>query len=90
MTVTIEGKMFGGYKKPDFTNKETGEVSKGKYIVQLMVEQKLKNDEVKNELLDVSIPNELIDKYKGKEGQPVQIKCNYMAKDKVTFYGVLS
>ena len=49
MTVTIEGKMFGGYKKPDFTNKETGEVSKGKYIVQLMVEQKLKNDEVKSE-----------------------------------------
>jgi hypothetical protein len=88
MTVTIEGKMFGGYQKPDFTNKETGEVSKGKYIVQLMIEQKLKNGEIKNELMDVSIPTELIPKYKGKEGQIVQIKCNYMAKEKVTFYGV--
>ena len=88
MTVTIEGKMFGGFQKPDFTNKETGETVKGKFIVQLMVEQKLKNDEIKNELLDVSIPNELISKYKGKEGQPVQIKCNYMAKERVTFYGV--
>ena len=89
MTVTIEVKMLSGYQKPDYTNKESGEVSKGKYIVQLMVAQKLKNDEIKNELLDVSVPNELITKYKGKEGQLVQIKCNYMAKEKVTFYGVI-
>jgi phage tail sheath gpL-like len=54
-----------------------------------MVEQKLKNDEIKNELLDVSVPTELIAKYKGKEGQNVQIKCNYMSKEKVTFYGVV-
>ena len=88
MTVTIEGKMLSGYQKPDFTNKESGEITKGKFIVQLMVEQKLKNNEIKNELLDVSIPNELISKYKGKDGQMVQIKCNYMAKERVTFYGV--
>ena len=89
MTVTIEGKMYGGYQKPDFTSKETGEVSKGKFVVQLMVSQKLKNDEIKNELLDVSVPSELITKYKGKEGHVVQVKCNYMAKEKVTFYGVV-
>ena len=89
MTVIIEGKMFGGYKKPDFTHKETGQVTEGKYIVQLMIEQKLKNGEIKNELMDVSIPKELIPKYKGKEGQVVQIKCNYMSKEKVTFYGVV-
>ena len=89
MTVTIEGKMLSGYQKPDFTNKDTGEISKGKFIVQLMVAQKLKNDEIKNELLDISIPSELITKYKGKEGQAVQIKCNYMAKERVTFYGVI-
>jgi len=88
MTVTIQGKMFGGYLKPDYTDKSTGEVTKGKFVVQLMVEQKLKNDEIKNELLDVSVPSELIQKYKGKEGQEVQIKCNYMSKEKVTFYGV--
>ncbi len=88
MTVTIQGKMFGGYLKPDFTNKETGETTKGKFVVQLMVEQKLKNEEIKNELLDVSVPVELVSKYKGKDGQQVEIKCNYMAKEKVTFYGV--
>ena len=89
MTVIIEGKMFGGYLRPDFTNKETGQVKEGKYIVQLMIEQKLKNGEIKNELMDVSIPKELIPKYKGKENQVVQIKCNYMSKEKVTFYGVV-
>jgi hypothetical protein len=52
------------------------------------VEQKLKNDEIKKEMLDVSIPDELVGKYKGKDGQKVQIKCNYMSKEKVTFYGV--
>lgn len=89
MTVLLEGKMFAGYQKPDFTNKETGETTKGKYIVQLMIEQKLQNDEIKKELMDVSVPVELVSKYKGKEGQNVQIKCNYMSKDKVTFYGVV-
>ncbi len=89
MTIIIEGKMLSGYQKPDYTSKESGEVSKGKFVVQLMVEQKLKNDEIKNELLDVSVPDELITKYKSKEGQVVQIKCNYMAKEKVTFYGVI-
>jgi len=89
MTVIIEGKMISGYQKPDYTNKESGEVKKGKYVVQLMVVQKLKNDAIKNELFDVSVPDELIPKYKGKEGQAVQIKCNYMAKEQVTFYGVV-
>ena len=89
MIVTIEGKMLSGYLKPDYTNKETGDVIKGKFIVQLMIEQKLKNDEIKNEFLDISVPNELIQKYKGKEGQLVHIKCNYIAKDKITFYGVI-
>ena len=88
MRVTIEGKMVSGNQKPDFTNKETGKISKGKFIVQLMVEQKLKNDEIKDEVRDISVPPKLITKYKGKEGQSVQIKCNYMAKEKVTFYGV--
>ena len=88
MTLTIEGKMFSGFKKPDFTNKETGETTKGKFIVQLISEQELKNGEIKKELLDVSVPSELETKYKGKEGQSVQIKCKYMSKDKVTFYGV--
>ncbi|NPB04435.1 MAG: hypothetical protein GXO39_08520, partial [Thermotogae bacterium] len=73
----------------DYTNKETGETTKGKFIVQLMVEQKLKNDEVRKEILDISIPDELIPKYQGKDGQTVQIRCNYMSKEKVTFYGVV-
>ena len=89
MNLTLEGKMFGAYLKLDYTDKQTGEVTVGKFVVQLMVEQKLKNEEVKNELLDVSVPKELIPKYKGKEGQVVQIKCNYMSKEKVTFYGVV-
>jgi len=89
MNVTIEGKMLSGYQKPDFVNKDSGETTKGKFVVQLMVEQKLKNDEIKNELLDVSVPDELIPQYKDKAGEVVQIKCNYMAKERVTFYGVV-
>jgi len=89
MIVTIEGKMLSGYQKPDYVNKENGETTKGKYVIQLMVEQKLKNDEIKNELLDVSIPNELITKYKGQDGKLIQVKCNYISKQPVTFYGVL-
>ena len=89
MTVTIEGKMLSGYQKPDYTDRETGETKKSKFIVQLMVEQKLKNEEIKNELLDVSIPDALISKYKGKHGQEIQVKCNYFIQNKqVIFYGI--
>ena len=81
--------MLSGYQKPDFQDGKTGEVKKGKFTVQLMVEHKLQNNETKHELMDVSIPDELVTKYKGKDGQTVQIKCNYMSQQKVTFYGVV-
>ena len=89
MDVIIVGDMLSGYQKPDYTDSKTGEVSKGKYVIQLMLEQKLKNGETKKELMDISIPAELIPKYKDQVGKTVQIKCNYMSKEKVTFYGVL-
>ena len=89
MTVTIEGKMFGGYQKPDYTNKETGEVKEGKYIVQIMTPQILRNGATKNEIFDVSIPNELVPEYQNRDGETIQVKCNYMSKEKVTFYGVI-
>jgi hypothetical protein len=88
MTVIVEGKMFGGYQKPDFTNKETGEVAKGKYVIQLMVANMLKNGQIKKELVDISLPPERVKDYEGQDGKTVQVRCDYISKEKVVFYGV--
>ena len=89
MTVIVEGKMFGGYQKPDFTDKETGEVVKGKYYIQLMVASTLKNGQIKKELVDISLPSERVKDYEGQDGKTVQVRCNYISnKEKVVFYGV--
>ena len=89
MNVILEAKLFSAFQKPDYENKKTGEVTKGKFILQLMSERVLKNGDSKNELQDVSIPDSLIPKYKGKEGQVVQVKSGLMIQDnRPTFYGV--
>jgi len=71
----------------DYVNKETGETTLGKVKLQLMSEIRLKNGETKQELKDISIPNEKLSLFKDKIGQVVSVEVNLIAKQ-YTFYGV--
>ena len=88
MNVLIEGQLMNLYRTSDYYNKDTGETKQGKFKLQLMSNTVLVNGETRNELFDVSIPDERVPMYKDKVGEVVTVKCGMISKGAVTFYGV--
>ena len=87
MKVSIKGKLLSLYKSPDFKDKETGEVmSVGKYKLQLLVDTELSNGSVKQDMQDVSIPDEKLKEYEAQIGKDVNVTCSYVSKSQVSFY----
>jgi len=86
MKVIIEGQLLSIFRAPDFTDKETGEVTMGKHKLQLLVESELANGEIKQEVKDISIPSKQLKEYEDKVGKPIQLKCDFISKSSVNFY----
>ena len=84
----IKAKLLHIFTSADYTNKETGEISQGKVKLQLLAQTTLKNGEVKNELIDISIPKSDYEKYKSKIGTTVEVPVGIIAKGQVTYYGI--
>lgn len=89
MKIIVEGKLLSIVIKPDYKDKETGEVKPQKPLLQLMSERMLENGSVKMELHDITVPEEKIATYRDKVGKEVQVPCGFFAKNsQVTFYGI--
>lgn len=88
MKVIIEGQLYAIFQKPEYKDKATGEVSEGKTVLQLMIQNELRNGQVKNELHDISIPIERVKTYEDKQGETVQVTCNLFVKGELSLYGV--
>ncbi|UFS62992.1 hypothetical protein LOH54_02435 [Sulfurimonas sp. HSL-3221] len=86
MKVIIEGKALTVYKAPDYYDKDSGETTPGKYKLQLLVESELMNGQVKQEMKDISIPDDRVKEFEGQIGKPVQLKCDFVSKTSVNFY----
>ena len=86
MKVIIEGQLMSMYKKPDFKDKETGEVSVGKNVLQILVESELSNGSLKRDMQDISIPDNRLQEFEDQIGKTVQVRCDYVAKSQVSFY----
>lgn len=88
MKVLVEGELFSVFQKPDYKDRETGEVSIGKPVLQLMIASELRNGEIKNELFDITVPQEKMEAYREKQGEMIQVPCNMFVKGELTLYGV--
>jgi len=84
----IKAKLLHIFTSADYVNKETGETSQGKVKLQLLAQTTLKNGEVKNELIDISIPKADYEKYKSKIGSTVEVPVGIIAKGNITYYGI--
>lgn len=84
--IKISAILLNVYVGNDFTNKETGEIIKGKSKLQLLLETLLKNGGSRKELMDLSIPHEKVKLYKGKENQVVEVDVATIGK--TIFYGI--
>ena len=84
----IKAKLLHIFTSADYNNKETGETIQGKVKLQLLTETALKNGEIKNELIDISIPKTDYEKYKSKIGLTVEVPVGIIAKGTITYYGI--
>ncbi|WP_345993245.1 hypothetical protein [Sulfurimonas sp. HSL-1716] len=82
----IKGKQLHIFTSADFTNKETGETVKGKVKLQLLVQTPLRNGEIRNELIDISIPKEKYNLYKDKTNSMVEVEVGVIGK--CSYYGI--
>jgi hypothetical protein len=88
MSLIMKAKLLHLFTSADYTNPETQVTTQGKLKAQLLAQTTLKNGEVKNELIDISIPRENYDALKSKIGSTVEIPVGIIAKGQVTYYGI--
>ena len=77
MNVEISGLYLNGYPKPDYKNKESGEVITGDYVVQIQQKKELSNGSIQIESFDIPIDRALEKHYVDKKmGDLVKVPCN--------------
>ena len=86
--ILIKAKLLHIFTSANYTNKETGDITQGKVKLQLLAQTTLRNGEVKNELIDISIPQANLEKYKSKIGSAVEVPVGIITKGQVTYYGI--
>jgi len=76
------------FKAKDFTDKNTGIVTAGKWKVQTFDNIEL-DGQIQMKLVDISIPDELAEKLKNKAGETVSIPVGtFVSNNRVGFYGL--
>jgi hypothetical protein len=86
MATYKKAKLLHIFTSADFTNPESQETTKGKVKLQLLEIVTLKNGEIKNELIDISIPKEKLALYKDKIGSTVEVEVGVIGK--CSYYGI--
>ena len=77
MNVEISGMYLNGYAKPDYKDKETGEVKLGDYIVQIQQTKSLSNGAIQNEYFDIPLERDMEKRFVDKKmGDMVKVPCN--------------
>jgi hypothetical protein len=82
----MKAKLLHIFTSVDFTNPETQVKTIGKVKLQLLDIVTLKNGEVKNQLIDISIPKEKLSLYKDKIGSTVEVEVGVIGK--CSYYGI--
>jgi hypothetical protein len=83
----LKAKLLNAYRTNDFTNYETGKVSKGKNKLQLLQTIKMKNGQEKQELLDITVPDAKLSQYKSEIGKEVSVEVGIISKGH-SFFGL--
>jgi predicted DNA-binding antitoxin AbrB/MazE fold protein len=77
MNVIVELSYTNGFFKPDFTDKKTGEITQGDFVVQGQQKLELSNGEVKFINIDIPMDRSLAKNYSDKKmGDLVKIPCS--------------
>jgi len=78
--------LLNTYKSDEYTNKETAEVTPSKNRFQMLIKKPMKNGTIKQELQDITVKDDVYNKYKDAIGKTIEIDVGYFGK--ITFFGI--
>lgn len=79
--------LLNTFKTDEYTNKETAVVTPSRYKLQLLIKKPTKNGTIKQELLDISVKDEVYNKHKDSVGKTIEIDVGYFGQN-ITFFGI--
>jgi hypothetical protein len=79
--------LVNAYKSDEYVHPTTGEVTPSKSRFQMVIKKPMKNGTVKQELHDISVKEEIYNKYKDSIGKTIEIDVGYFGKQ-ITFFGI--
>ncbi len=88
MELLLKLKVENIFKAKDFSDKKSGELTKGKWKIQTF--DNIETDQgTQMKLVDISIPENIYQKIKDKKGQEITIVVGtYVVNNRVGFYGL--
>lgn len=88
--LVYKAKLHNVFKKPDYEDKKTGQVTKAKYQLEFLEQKEMIQGQGLETVLEkISIPDELYPKYQDKVGQIVEVIVGAMVNNnRIKYYGV--
>jgi len=78
--------LLNTYKSDAYTNKETGATTPSKNRFQMLIKKPMRNGTVRQELQDITVKEEVYNKYKDSIGKTIEIDVGYFGQ--ITFFGI--
>lgn len=75
------------YQTDSYMNRETKVETPSRNKFQLMVQKPTKNGSIKQELIDLSVKDEVYSKYKDSVGKTIEVDVGYFGQN-ITFFGI--
>lgn len=84
MNVNVKGTIITCFPKPQYKDKNTGELKPIQHAVQLMVDKTLNNGAMTKEVVDVNIGDDEIGKYKSLIGKESELVCKLYSSTQIS------
>ena len=78
--------LLNTYKSDEYTNKESGAITPSRSKLQLLIKKPTKNGSIKQELIDITVSNEVFETHKNAIGKTIEIDVGYFGQ--ITFFGI--
>lgn len=75
------------YRTDSYTNRETNVETPSRNKFQLMVKKPMKNGSIKQELIDITVKDEVYNRHKDSIGKTIEIDVGYFGQG-ITFFGI--
>jgi hypothetical protein len=79
--------LLNTFKTDEYTNKDTGATTPSRSKLQLLIKKPTKNGSVRQELIDISVKDEVYNKHKDSIGKTIEIDVGYFGQG-ITFFGI--